>query len=1182
MAKQDITLKAAIAIETKKAMVALTNFQHRITNIGKTLGSAFSIASVSLFARAVINTGKEFEDQMARVKAVSNATVGEFNTLTQAARKMGETTRYTATEAASALENLVRAGMKATEASKALPAVLQLAQANAIELSDAAKILRVSLNEFGLSTSDATRVADVLSTVAANTATNILELFDALTNVAPAAKVLGFTIEETTAALGALAQRGVTGAAAGTQLRIGLIKMVDPKIIKKAHELGVNVDELSMKTQGLYKTMQEFNGLSLEQLTEIFSQKGAVGVQQLVNGLEDMQYIMGVIQNQSEDTMGTTERMFRDGVGSMRKELDTLKSKWESTLINMSQGGTGRAVTGIIRFLQNLADMLRNGVGSAMLALSTFIIPALVKGLESIHKWIKNIGAQTKALQKMGWTNLWTAILQAAALATTAIVGYFQRINKPIKDAKNELSEFRGEIEKNRTASLKLGEDLQKLAQGGGSFNQMIKIIDKLKALFPDLADAMASAAKNALANGDWEKFRNILEDINNLQKSITITNARQNVYDAQVSKVASNLIHPMFSEGLGEYGYVGKSIANYFSGKYSPSAIEQIFRDIVEIIIKTGDTAKSRKAIIDLLTSYDEDFKKYKDNYPFINWIEAIKQTKTFSDALGNYNKIVNQSRENLEKQVSLQRTLFYDQLSNVENDPTIKGTEHLRRSQYSIVSKYANYLDSVVSDAFSAGYKEWANELKKESKDLRDKYGALLIEATEKGWDALEDIDKNNPVAKPLRKYEEEAEKLKNQYERGVITQKEYRQKLLEIGAETYETIAGVSELDAELALLGGRFKALAKEVQDAWRELKAITATGKADKVITDARENIQKANEKARQQYANFFADYPTYQYRDRSNDVNLSHLEIAQLDLKEKQENLEKISEWLKGLDTNKFADIFARAIPEIEKAYVLSKELSKNINDDNILVEYLKTVQELDEAIKDLQKDLTFENAMKGFKKIGNGLTGIYGSLKNINEAYKEYYKTNQGFLDEETLKKWDYYMSIIEGLSNLFQSLKNISEGVNIVLDLIAKDRVKNSMMIVGANAAETASEQAKATVQMKAAVAGGAGSVAKIPYLGPALAVAAAAAIAMAIKNNSKGFATGGIIGYGSPSGDNTMARVNKGEMILNKAQQANLFKSLNQGSVGNGEVQFRIQGKDLIGCLRNNKLLTTGKLN
>ncbi len=106
---------------------------------------------------------------------------------------------------------------------------------------------------------------------------------------------------------------------------------------------------------------------------------------------------------------------------------------------------------------------------------------------------------------------------------------------------------------------------------------------------------------------------------------------------------------------------------------------------------------------------------------------------------------------------------------------------------------------------------------------------------------------------------------------------------------------------------------------------------------------------------------------------------------------------------------------------------------------------------------------------------------------------------------------------------------------------------------------------------LKSKQVVVEGMASAAQTPVIGWITAIGAAASLIAAIASIPQ-FATGGIVGGTSFTGDNILARVNSGEMILNPLQQSKLFNMINNGIVQNNEVTFRINGKDLVGTLNN----------
>lgn len=276
----------------------------------------------------MVNVGKDFEDAMARVQAVSNATDKQFKMMQKEAQRLGATTRYSATEAANALENLTRNGLNAAQATKALEPTLKLAGANALDLATAADIATNTMNAFGLSVKDLGRIGDVLSATASSSATNINDLYEAMTVAGPFSKIMGKTLEETAAALGTLANNGIKGSTAGKAVAAMYQRLsaITPKAAKALGQFGLNINEATVKSQSLGETLKMLAdsgiGNSVEALSEIFGKNFAGTISQLINNVDGFNSML----DKTTGSANTVSRMFQQGVGSMKNALDTLKS----------------------------------------------------------------------------------------------------------------------------------------------------------------------------------------------------------------------------------------------------------------------------------------------------------------------------------------------------------------------------------------------------------------------------------------------------------------------------------------------------------------------------------------------------------------------------------------------------------------------------------------------------------------------------------------------------------------------------------------------------------------------------------------------------------------------------------------------------------------------------------------
>ncbi len=211
------------------------------------LGVAFLAlgAAVTAVIGKTVHTAAQFEQSMARVRAVTGATAMEFDMLRKSAADMGATTVFSASQAAEAQSFLAMAGFKSQQIIAALPGVLNLAAAGQMDLARTADIASNILTGFGLSAEQTDRVVDVMAKTMTTANTDIGQLGYAMKQVAPTAKTLGMSIEETAAAVAKLSDAGIQGESAGTALRAILLSIIDPSTEagKMMDKLGISIKD---------------------------------------------------------------------------------------------------------------------------------------------------------------------------------------------------------------------------------------------------------------------------------------------------------------------------------------------------------------------------------------------------------------------------------------------------------------------------------------------------------------------------------------------------------------------------------------------------------------------------------------------------------------------------------------------------------------------------------------------------------------------------------------------------------------------------------------------------------------------------------------------------------------------------------------------------------------------------
>ena len=434
-----------------QAVQGLNNLKGKAADLVKQMAMMATGGGIVALGKNLIETTRNFEDGMARVQAVTNATQAEFQMMEQEALKWGSTTRYTATEAANSLENLTRNGLSAQQATEALGPTLQLAQANTIGLAEAADITTNVMNGFGLEVKDMGRVNDVLSSTAAHSATNISMLAEAEKNAAPFGHSLGQSIEEVNAALGVLADVGIKGSDAGTAIRMVLMGLASPtaKQQKAFKQLGVDISESSLRSEGLTKTLEKLrdSGVmkaanSAELLGDIFGRRVAPQAMALLNNIDGLKTKLDILNN----SQGTTERMFKQSYSELSNSLYGVQSAWENLQITLGKTTDNPLVT--------FTESIRKGILWITMNLSTVgkVIMDVIAGI-SFAKLVSSA--------RTAFAEITTSAYSSAQNASMAV----KTSQAKEQTLRRETATLTAQLENNKTAANKMSAEQQKLIE---------------------------------------------------------------------------------------------------------------------------------------------------------------------------------------------------------------------------------------------------------------------------------------------------------------------------------------------------------------------------------------------------------------------------------------------------------------------------------------------------------------------------------------------------------------------------------------------------------------------------------------------------------------------------------------------------------------------------------------------
>ena len=210
LAQKQKLLSSAVS-ETKEKLATL--------KIAAEQANQSATAAVTALGVAAVKTASDFDSSMSQVAAVSGATGEDFDKLRAKAREMGAKTKFSASEAADAMNYMAIAGWKTSDMLDGIEGIMNLAAASGEDLATTSDIVTDALTAFGLTAKDSGHFADILAAASSNANTNVSMMGETFKYCAPIAGALGFSAEDTAEAIGLMANAGIKSSQAGTSLR---------------------------------------------------------------------------------------------------------------------------------------------------------------------------------------------------------------------------------------------------------------------------------------------------------------------------------------------------------------------------------------------------------------------------------------------------------------------------------------------------------------------------------------------------------------------------------------------------------------------------------------------------------------------------------------------------------------------------------------------------------------------------------------------------------------------------------------------------------------------------------------------------------------------------------------------------------------------------------------------------
>ena len=384
-------------------------------------------------AKSSVSVGMNFDASMSQVAATMGTTVDQIDNLTKVAKEMGSTTKFTATQAADALNYLALAGYDADKAAEVLPSVLNLAAAGGMDLAYASDLVTDAMASLNIEANkqNVDDFGNKLAMAASKANANVSQLGEAILTVGgTAANLKGGTTELTTA-LGLLANVGIKGAEGGTHLRNIILSLQSPtdEAAKKMQKLGLSVYDSQGKMRGLNDILSDLNS-AMNGMTQ--GQKDSI-INQLFNKT-DLAAVNGLLAAQGEqwDTLAAQIDSADGAMGQMAEtQIDNLQGAM--TIMSSAFEGMQLAVydeleptlTEAVKWgtdcLTQLTTALSEGGPEAMLAAAGEIISDLAAGIAAQLPGLMQTGVEIITQLAQNLTDTMPAMLDTGAEVLAAL-----------------------------------------------------------------------------------------------------------------------------------------------------------------------------------------------------------------------------------------------------------------------------------------------------------------------------------------------------------------------------------------------------------------------------------------------------------------------------------------------------------------------------------------------------------------------------------------------------------------------------------------------------------------------------------------------------------------------------------------------------------------------------------------
>ncbi len=382
---------------TMKAVDLVTAPVRGIINLLKNpLFQAGAVLGVSIGITDSINTYKNFEAAMSQVQAVSGATGEQLEMLTEKAKQMGATTKFTAKESADAFNYMAMAGWKTEDMMNGIEGILNLAAASGTDLGTTSDIVTDALTAFGYEANKSSHFADVLAVASSNANTNVTLMGETFKYAGAMAGTLHYEIEDVALATGLMANAGIKGTMAGTALNNIFTRLATNTngAADAVKELGIDIFDSKGKAIPFVDVMEKLRKATADFTDE---QKAAFGYK--VAGTYGEKGFLSILNAKQDDYEELWEAIYKNADGAAQRMSEIMLDNLTGSLTLLQSAVDGVKISfgeRMAPYIRSIADWL------------TDMMPYIEAGLDDLMDFVDHKIEQLQAkLKEISSTEEW-------------------------------------------------------------------------------------------------------------------------------------------------------------------------------------------------------------------------------------------------------------------------------------------------------------------------------------------------------------------------------------------------------------------------------------------------------------------------------------------------------------------------------------------------------------------------------------------------------------------------------------------------------------------------------------------------------------------------------------------------------------------------------------------------------